>query len=168
MIAVNRVFDSQSHSHSHESGSARSDAPSRLELLLWFGVHYAWCTLCPKSNPIQCDSRSTLLYCIVLKSTLLHCTVLHCIVMYRIVMYCNVPSCAIVTVRVKQCTVLDTTINDCSTTAPLALVQILLSVATALACHETVCGPISCNCDINLHTTGTIKWICGRRIPTKK
>jgi hypothetical protein len=50
-----------------------------------------------------------------------------------------------VTVRVKQCTVRDTTTRDCSTTAPLALVQMRLSVATALACHDTVWVPISCS-----------------------
>ena len=79
-----------------------------------------------------------------------------------------VPSCAIMIVRVRQCTVLETTINDCSTTAPLALVQILRNVATAFACHGTVSVPISCSWLINLQITGTIKWICGRNIPNKK
>ena len=68
-----------------------------------------------------------------------------------------VPSRAMVIVRVKQCTVRDTTIKDCSTTAPLALVHILLNDATALHCQGTVCVPMSCSCDISLHITGTIK-----------
>ena len=59
-----------------------------------------------------------------------------CVVMY-------LPFKAIVTVRVKQCTVRDTTTSDCSTTAPLALVHIRLSVATARACQDTVCVPMS-------------------------
>jgi hypothetical protein len=82
-------------------------------------------------------------------------------------MKANLPSRAIDTVRVRQCTVRETTIRDCSTTAPLALVQILLNVATALACHGTVCGPMSCSWAMSLHITGTIRWMCGRRIPGK-
>ena len=57
---------------------------------------------------------------------------------HEISAYMCVPSCAIVTVRVRQCTVLETTISDCSTTDPLALVHILLNVATAFACQGTV------------------------------